>query len=423
MAYGGNGYIDLPDEEDMSRIIIIGASHAGLACAERLRYHGFAGKITIFDREEGLPLQRPPLSKTYLSAEEGVSEEAYLLRKSDWFDVFDIDFQLSCEVIGIDRKAGVIKLADGRREAYSELVIAAGAMPRHLPIVGGNAKGVFVLRVAREARAIRAHMGKAGKAVVIGGGYIGLETAASLTKAGVEVEIVEMAPRLLARVASPELSDYCTELHQHKGVKIHCGIGVDEILCTSDGHCRGVVLSDGRALEADMVLAGIGVVPEATLAEQAGLAVSNGVLVSAQYQTEDAHVWSIGDVARAPDISDTRIESIHHAQFSASVAAAAITASEMPPSEAWWFWSDQYDVKFQMVGLVPAASDKLVTITRKGRRENSLSVWSWLDGTLVAIEAANDGQAYMIGKKCLEAGRHPDPQNIANPEFSLKSLL
>ena len=423
MAYGGNGYIDLPDEEDMSRIIIIGASHAGLACAERLRHHGFAGKITIFDREEGLPLQRPPLSKTYLSAEEGVSEEAYLLRKSDWFDVFDIDFQLSCEVIGIDRKASVIKLADGRREAYSELVIAAGAMPRHLPIVGGNAKGVFVLRVAREARAIRAHMGKAGKAVVIGGGYIGLETAASLTKAGVEVEIVEMAPRLLARVASPELSDYCTELHQHKGVKIHCGIGVDEILCTSDGHCRGVVLSDGRALEADMVLAGIGVVPEATLAEQAGLAVSNGVLVSAQYQTEDAHVWSIGDVARAPDISDTRIESIHHAQFSASVAAAAITASEMPPSEAWWFWSDQYDVKFQMVGLVPAASDKLVTITRKGRRENSLSVWSWLDGTLVAIEAANDGQAYMIGKKCLEAGRHPDPQNIANPEFSLKSLL
>ena len=172
-----------------------------------------------------------------------------------------------------------------------------------------------------------------------------------------------------------------------------------------------------------MVLAGIGVVPETVLAEQAGLAVRNGVLVSAQYQTEAAHIWSIGDVARAPDVSEVRIESIHHAQFSASLAAAAITASEMPPSEAWWFWSDQYDIKFKMAGLVPAASDKLVTITRKGRRENSLSVWSWLDGNLVAIEAANDGQAYMIGKKCLEAGRHPDPQNIANPEFSLKSLL
>ena len=407
----------------MSRIIIIGASHAGLACAERLRHHGFAGKITIFEREEGLPLQRPPLSKTYLSAEKGASEEAYLLRKPDWFEVFDIDFQPGCKVISIDRKAGGITLADGRREAYSELVIAAGAMPRHLPIAGGNAKGVFVLRVAREARAIRAQIRKAGKAVVIGGGYIGLEAAASLKTTGIEVEIVEMAPRLLARVASPELSDYCAELHQYKGVKIHCGAGVDEILCTSDGQCRGVVLSDGWTLEADMVLAGIGVFPEATLAEQAGLAVNNGVLVSVQYQTEDAHIWSIGDVARAPDVSETRIESIHHAQFSASVAAAAITASEMPPREAWWFWSDQYDVKFQMAGLVPAASDKLVTITRKGRRENSLSVWSWLDGSLVAIEAANDGQAYMIGKKCLEAGRHPDPQNIASPEFPLKSLL
>ncbi len=407
----------------MSRIIIIGASHAGLACAERLRHHGFSGKITIFDREKGLPLQRPPLSKTYLSAQEGASEEAYLLRKAEWFEVFDIDFQPSCEIISIDRKAGVIKLADGRREAYSELVIAAGAMPRHLPILGGDAKGVFVLRVAREARAIRAHMGKAGKAVVIGGGYIGLEAAASLTTAGVRVEIVEMAPRLLARVASPELSDYCAELHQHKGVKIHLSAGAEEILCTSDRQCRGVLLSDGRTLEADMVLAGIGVVPEAALAEQVGLAVNNGVMVSAQYQTDDAHIWSIGDVARAPDLSETRIESIHHAQFSASVAAAAITASEMPPREAWWFWSDQYDVKFQMAGLVPATSDKLVTVTRKGRRKNSLSVWSWLDGNLVAIEVANDGQAYMIGKKCLETGRHPDPQHIANPEFSLKSLL
>ena len=423
MPYGENGRIDLLDEEDMSRIIIIGASHAGLACAERLRHHGFAGKITIFDREEGLPLQRPPLSKTYLKAAESASEEAYLLRKPDWFEVFDIDFQPDCEVIGIDRKAGVVKLADGRREDYAELVIAAGAIPRHLPIAGGNAKGVFVLRVAREARAIRAHMGDAKKAVVIGGGYIGLEAAASLTTAGIEVQIVEMAPRLLARVASPELSNYCAELHQHNGVKIHCGIGVDEILCNSDGHCSGVLLSDGRTLDADMVLAGIGVVPETTLAEQAGLAVRNGVLVSAQYQTDDAHIWSIGDVARAPDVSEARIESIHHAQFSASLAAAAITASEMPPREAWWFWSDQYDIKFQMAGLVPAASDKLVTITRKGRRENSLSVWSWLDGNLVAIEAANDGQAYMIGKKCLEAGRHPDPQNIANPEFSLKFLL
>ena len=423
MPYGEKGFIYLPDEEDMSRIIIIGASHAGLSCAERLRQHGFEGEITIFDREEGLPLQRPPLSKTYLKAEKGASEDMFLLRKSDWFEVFDIDFQPGCDVTAIDRNAQLIELADGRREGYSELVIAAGASPRQLPVMGSDAQGVFVLRVAREARAIRAHVANAKKAVVIGGGYIGLEAAASLTAAGVEVQIVEMAPRLLARVASPPLSDYCAELHRHNDVQIHCGVGVDNILCDRDGHCSGVVLSDGRTLDADMVLAGIGVTPETKLAEQAGLAVSNGVLVSAHYQTEAAHIWAIGDVARAPDLSEIRIESIHHAQFSASLAAAAITASEMPPVEAWWFWSDQYDVKFQMAGLVPTSSEKLVTITRKGRRENSLSVWSWLDGCLVAVEAANDGQAYMIGKKCLEAGTHPDPQDIADPEFSLKSLL
>ena len=176
--------------------------------------------------------------------------------------------------------------------------------------------------------------------------------------------------------------------------------------------------------DADMVLAGIGVSPDGELARQAGLAIDNGVLVSADYQTGQNNIWAIGDVARAPALSAIRIESIHHAQFSAAVVAAAITETERPADEAWWFWSDQYDVKFQMAGLVPTqAADKLVSVSRAGRRKNSLSVWSWHNDQLVAIEAANDGQAYMIGKKCLEAGRHPRPQEIENPSFALKSLL
>ena len=408
----------------MSRIIIVGASHAGLSCAERLRHHGFEGEITIFDREEGLPLQRPPLSKTYLKEGGDAPDEQFLLRKPDWFDVFNIDFQPGCAVQSIDRRSAKIQLADGRSQSYSHLILAAGATPRHLPIAGGQSKGVFVLRVARDARAIRDHLPATKKAVVIGGGYIGLEAAASLRQAGVAVDIVEMAPRLLARVASQSLSDYCAELHSQHGTQLHCGAGVSEILCDENGHCSGVMLADGQQLDADMVLAGIGVSPDSELAQQAGLAIDNGVLVSTDYQTEQNNIWAIGDVARAPALSAIRIESIHHAQFSAAVAAAAITGAERPAAEAWWFWSDQFDVKFQMAGLVPTqAAGNLVSVRRAGRRENSLSVWSWHKGKLVAIEAANDGQAYMIGKKCLEAGRHPSPQEIENPSFALKSLL
>ena len=408
----------------MSRIIIVGASHAGLSCAERLRHHGFAGEITIFDREEGLPLRRPPLSKTYLKEGADASEDSFLLRKPDWFDVFNIDFQPGCAVQSIDRQAARIELADGRFEAYSHLILAAGATPRQLPIAGGQSKGVFVLRVARDARAIRGHLPATKKAVVIGGGYIGLEAAASLRQTGVAVDIVEMAPRLLARVASQSLSDYCADLHSRHGVQLHCGAGVSEILCDENGQCSGVGLADGQHLDADMVLAGIGVSPDSELARQAGLAIDNGVLVSADYQTGQNNIWAIGDVARAPALSAIRIESIHHAQFSAAVVAAAITEAERPADEAWWFWSDQYDVKFQMAGLIPTqAADQLVSVSRAGRRENSLSVWSWHNDQLVAIEAANDGQAYMIGKKCLEAGRHPRPQEIENPSFALKSLL
>ena len=408
----------------MTRIIIIGASHAGLSCAERLRYHGFEGQITIFDSEDGLPLQRPPLSKAYLKTEAGTSEEAFFQRKSEWFEVFNIDFQPGCAVRSIDRQSGQIELADGRIAAYDQLVIATGASPRQLPMPGGQCKGVFELRIASDARAIRAHLAHTKKAVVIGGGYIGLEAAASIRAAGIEVDIVEMAPRLLARVASKVLSEYCADLHQHHDVRLHCRKSVEEIISDDSTKLRAVRLSDGTELEADLVLAGIGVVPESQLATQAGLKVENGIIVNTEYQTADAGIWAIGDVARAPDINTMRIESIHHAQYSASVAAAAMTAMPAPAREAWWFWSEQYEVKFQMAGIVPVAQEaELISVTRAGRRENSLSVWSWLDGQLVAIEAANDGQAYMIGKKCLEAGRHPDPQEIANPEFAPKTLL
>jgi NADPH-dependent 2,4-dienoyl-CoA reductase/sulfur reductase-like enzyme len=185
-----------------------------------------------------------------------------------------------------------------------------------------------------------------------------------------------------------------------------------------------VLLADGTELPCQLVLAGIGVIPDTGLASAAGLTVDNGIIVSRAYRTDDDAIWAIGDVARAPSRYELRIESIHHAQASSQIAAADMMGGELPADEALWFWSDQYDVKFQMAGMLPSAPEgALQHVSRAGRRDHSLSVWSWCDGVLVTVEAANDGQAYMIGKKCLEAGISPDPADIANPDFGLKTLI
>ena len=418
------GFIMTASDNSPRPLIIIGASHAGLSCAEALRKGGFDGAISIIERDSGTPLQRPPLSKTYLDADEGAGEESFYLRRSEWFAQFDITSHQGCEVTKISRADKKVHLDDGRTLFYDKLVIASGAVARTLPLAGGTATGVHVLRTATDARRLRAVLGTVTDAVVIGGGYIGLEAAASLRKAGKSVHVVEFAPRLLARVASPLLSDYCAALHRSAGVTVSTGAACDEILTDDTGTVRGVRLTNGIDLECQLVLAGIGVIPDAGLAAAAGLAVDNGIIVSHTYRTDDDAIWAIGDVARAPSRYELRIESIHHAQTSSQIAAADIMGGELPSNEVLWFWSDQYDVKFQMAGMLPAVPEgTLQHVSRAGRREQSLSVWSWQDGVLVTVEAANDGQAYMIGKKCLEAGISPDPADIANPDFGLKALI
>ena len=405
-------------------LIIIGASHAGLSCAEALRKGGFDGVIGVIERDSGTPLQRPPLSKTYLDADEGAGEDSFYLRRSEWFAQFDISLHEGCEVTKISRADKQVHLDDGRVLSYDKLVIASGAVARKLPIAGGTATGVHVLRTAADARRLRASLGTVKDAVVIGGGYIGLEAAASLHKVGKSVHVVELAPRLLARVASPLLSDYCTALHRAAGVTVSTGAACDEILTDDTGAVRAVLLADGTELPCQLVLAGIGVIPDTGLASAAGLAVDNGIIVSRAYRTDDDAIWAIGDVARAPSRYELRIESIHHAQASSQIAAADMMGGELPADEALWFWSDQYDVKFQMAGMLPSVPEgALQHVSRAGRRDHSLSVWSWCDRVLVTVEAANDGQAYMIGKKCLEAGISPDPADIANPDFGLKTLI
>lgn len=408
----------------MSHYVVIGASHAGISFAERLRKQGCDDAITLIDRLEGVPLQRPPLSKAYLSSEDG-NEADFYLRGADWFDLNQIELRDGVSVTSIDRAAKSISLSDGSSLGYDRLILALGAVPRRLPMPEMDAENVFVLRDGADAKALKAALPKAQKAVVIGGGYIGLEAAASMRKKGLEVHVIEAAPRLLARVASPQISQAYQTLHEDNGVTIHKGCGVSGLAVT-DGAISGVQLGDGSnvwsEMSCDILLVGIGVLPEIALADAAGLEAGNGILTDYHYQTNDADIYAIGDNVLAEGRGDVRIESIHNAQYGAHYIAARFTDSALPQEEAPWFWSDQYDRKLQSAGLVPAPSEDVVQISRTGRKEGSLSVWSYHRGVLRSVESINDPQAYIIGKGCLEKGLSPAMDDIANPAFELKSL-
>ena len=402
-------------------IIIIGASHGGIACAERLRKLGFDGKITLIEKLAGLPLERPPLSKQFLLT--GADDSGFLLRSADWFDENNLDLMAGVGVASIDVGAKTLLLDTGTNLAWDKLVLATGARPRALSMAGdgADAEGVVMLRHGDDARVLRARLREARRVVIIGGGYIGLEVAASARKLGKSVVVLEAAARLLARVASVEASAFFAELHQSQGVDVRCG---QQIAGVDSGR---IVFADGSALDADLVVVGIGVIPNTELAEAAGLAVGNGILTDRDYRTSHADIFAIGDVALA-DAGYTRgamrLESVHHAQMSADIAAACLMGETPPPHEVPWFWSEQYDIRLQSAGLVPPDAQNSQTITRQGRREGQISFWSFTqDGTLAAVEALGDAQAYMVGRQLLEKGVAVSPEVIGDSETDLKTLL
>ncbi|MGC6530366.1 MAG: NAD(P)/FAD-dependent oxidoreductase [Candidatus Puniceispirillaceae bacterium] len=404
----------------MSHYVVIGASHAGLSFAEKMRQAGAMDEITVIDRLAGTPVQRPPLSKAYLSSD-AADDSAFHLRSDDWFDTQNITLKSGSDVTAIDRVDKAVHLADGDKVSYDRLILATGAVPRRLPMPEMECENVFVLRHGDDAKSLRAAITTSSHAVVIGGGYIGLEAAASLSKAGLKVDVIEAAPRLLARVASEPISELYQSLHESHNVAIHVGIGVSGLIADK-GKIAGVALADGTEISCDLLLVGIGVVPDMGLAETAGLATGNGILTNHDYQTDDDNIFAIGDVVLADGRGDSRMESIHNAQYSAHFLASQFTNSKPPMNEAPWFWSDQYDRKLQSAGLVPAPADDVIAVRRPGKREGGVSVWCYQGGQLRSVESINDPQAYMIGKLCLEKEISPSPDDIVNPEFDLKSL-
>jgi len=401
-------------------IIIVGASHAGIACAEQLRANGFSGQIQLIDRLSGVPFERPPLSKGFLQAD-GSEDKKFLLRRSDWFTSNEITLIDGREVTAIDPRTKQLKLDDGQCCRYDKLVLATGAFPRQLDDAN-NLQNVFVLRHAKNAYELRTAMKGRKNAVVIGGGYIGLEVASSLTKAGMHVDVIEMAERLLARVASPDISAFFANLHENNGVGIHTGAIHQEIL-QKDGVFLGIRLNDDRVINAELLLVGIGVLPDLGVAANAGLATGDGIIVDGMMQSSVADIYAIGDVALL-DGAVCRIESVDNAQNTAARAAAAICDSSQPPKAAPWFWSEQFDARLQSAGIVPQEAAAVQYVVRPGKREGGLSVWSYdVHGKLAAIEAVRDPAAYMLGKKCLDLGLSPPLSDICNADFDLKGFV
>ncbi|WP_298934291.1 FAD-dependent oxidoreductase [uncultured Ruegeria sp.] len=401
----------------MSHIVVIGAGQAGASLVARLRKDGFEGDITLIGAEPHLPYQRPPLSKAYLLGE--MELERLFLRPESFYTDNNITLRLGQRVTGIDAKAKTVTLGD-EVISYDELALTTGSDPRRLPAaIGGDLDGVHVVRDLAHVDDMSPWVTEAARALIVGGGYIGLEAAAVCAKRGVKVTLVEMADRILQRVAAPETSDYFRALHSDYGADIREGVGLDRLV-GENGKVTGAVLTDASELELDFVIVGVGIAPATQLAEMAGLTLDNGIKTDAHGRTSDPSIWAAGDCASFPHKGDRiRLESVPNAIDQAEIVAQNMLGAAKDYVATPWFWSDQYDVKLQIAGL-NTGYDRVVT--RKGEGA-TVSFWYYKGDRLIAVDAMNDPRSYMVGKRLIEMGKTADPTVVADPDADLKPLL
>ena len=401
----------------MTDIAIVGAGQAGAALAAKLRAEGHAGRIVMVGEEPAPPYQRPPLSKKYLLGE--FPAERLQLRPPAFWEEQGVELILGARVAEIDRAAGRLRLEDGAAIPWDKLALTTGARPRRLPeAIGGALPGVHVLRTLADVDRLAPELREGARALVVGGGYIGLEAAAAFAGRGLRTTLLEAAPRILARVASAETAAWFRDLHLRHGVDLREGAALARL--EGDGRVRRAVLEGGEAIDVDFVLVGIGVIPNDELARAAGIATSNGILVDARGATSDPNVFAAGDVTEFPWRGRRlRLESVQNAIDQAEAAALAMLGREVSYDPVPWFWSDQYDVKLQIAGLGTGAGRVVV---RPGAREGTVSHWHFAGPELLSVDAMNDPRAYMTGKRWLEAGRHPDPDALADPSTDLRAL-
>lgn len=406
---------------DSADIVIVGTGHGGAQAAIALRQNGFAGSIAMIGRDSEPPYERPPLSKEYLAGEKPF-ERIYIRPPQFWADK-DVTLRLRTSVVEVDPHAHELVLSDESRVRYGQLIWGAGGDPRRLPCPGADLPGVHSVRNRADVdRMIAELKGGARRAVVIGGGYIGLEAAAVLRKLGCEVALLEALPRVLARVAGEELSRFYEAEHRRQGVDIRLEAAVERI--EGDDRVTGVALAGGEIVPADLVVVGIGIVPSVGPLIAAGAAGANGVDVDEFCRTSLDDVYAIGDCAAHANPyaggAVIRLESVQNATDMANVAAKSICGDARPYQAVPWFWSNQYDLRLQTVGL---SLDHDETVLRGDPATRRFSVVYLSEGRVIALDCVNATKDYAQGRKLVEAGSKPEREALADPEISLKALV
>ncbi len=402
-------------------VVIVGAGHGGAQCAIALRQNGFEGSIAMIGRESEPPYERPPLSKEYFAREK--TFDRLYIRPPQFWEEKGVDLKLGIEVTAIDPAAKQLTLSDGSSFGYDKLVWAAGGDPRKLPVPGGTLAGVHGVRTREDCDTLMGEIdGGVNSIAVIGGGYIGLEAAAVLTKMGCKVTLLEALPRVLARVAGPELSAFYEKEHRTHGVDLRTGVVVESF--TGEGRVTGVKLGDGSVVPADAVIVGIGIVPAVAPLIAAGAAGGNGVDIDEFCRTSLPDVYAIGDCAAfACDFADgtvMRVESVQNANDQATCVAKAICGDEKPYHAFPWFWSNQYDLRLQTAGLSVGYDQ---TVVRGSPEERSFSVVYLKGGKVIALDCVNMVKDYVQGRKLVEAGVSPDLAQLADAGVALKELI
>lgn len=401
----------------MTHVVVIGAGQAGASLVARLRAEGHDGPITLLGSEAAIPYQRPPLSKAYLLGE--MDEDRLSLRSAAWYADNAITLRTGTTVTAIDPAGRTVALADGTTLAYDALALTTGSRARRLPAaIGGDLDGVLTMRDRADADRMAPRLVPGARVLIIGGGYIGLEAAAVCATRGLRVTLIEMAPRILQRVAAPQTSDWFRALHRSHGVDIRDSTGLDRLI--GDSRVTAARLADGTELAVDFALVGVGILPNAELAAAAGLATDNGIVTDSHCRTSDPHIWAAGDCATL-DWHGTRIrlESVGNAIDQAECAALNILGRATPYVPQPWFWSDQYDCKLQIAGLNLGYDSVHVRLTDASSRSH----WYYRGDRLIAVDAINDSRAYMIGKRLIEMGKSPPPAVVTDPATDLKPLL
>lgn len=400
-------------------VVIVGAGQGGAYAAIQLRQLGFEGTIALIGREAEPPYERPPLSKEYMLGEK--AWERLLIRPAEFWEGKGIDLVLSAEVVSVDPAARTVKLQDGRSVGYGSLVWATGGDPRRLSCPGADLAGVYGVRTRADADAILADLDGVNRAVIVGGGYIGLEAAAVLRKLGKDVTLLEVLPRVLARVAGAELSAFYQAEHIAHGVDLRTETGIEVI--EGEGRVSAVRLSDGSSVDCQLVIVGIGIIPAVGPLIAAGAAGGNGVDVDEFCRTSLPDVYAIGDCAahanRFADGAVIRLESVQNANDQATCVARAITGDPQPYAATPWFWSNQYDLKLQTVGL---SSGHDAAILRGDPAARSFSVLYLKGGKLIACDAVNAIKDYVQARKLVEEGAKIAPADLADASRPLKEL-